>query len=62
MFWQDIAKSINASKSDHATIEQIEEMGKSLIDYRGVLLLQGRHILDGELHIRMDTDESERPV
>ncbi len=50
---QDIARYINSSRGDYENMKQIEEVEQSLVDYRGVPLLQcGRYIIDGELRIR----------
>ena len=50
---QDIARYINSSRGDYENMKQIEEVEQSLVDYRGVPLLQcGRYIFDGELRIR----------
>ena len=43
-------------------MKQIEEVEQSLVDYRGVPLLQcGRYIIDGELRIR-PSDQSAAKV
>ncbi len=43
-------------------MRQIEEVEQSLVDYRGLPLLQcGRYILDGELRIRQIEKDSARP-
>ena len=50
---KDIARYINSSRGDYENMKQIEEVEQSLVDYRGVPLLQcGRYIFDGELRIR----------
>ena len=62
VFFQDIARYINSSKGDYENMRQIEEVEQSLVDYRGLPLLQcGRYILDGELRIRSSDQASVRP-
>lgn len=43
-------------------MKQIEEVEQSLVDYRGVPLLQcGRYIFDGELRIRPSDQSAAKP-
>jgi hypothetical protein len=43
-------------------MKQIEEVEQSLVDYRGVSLLQcGRYIFDGELRVRASDQSAAKP-
>ena len=62
MYAQDIARYINSSRGDFENMKQIEEVEQSLVDYRGVSLLQcGRYIFDGELRIRASDQSAAKP-